>query len=145
MLDDGNILQVQPEILMFPDSEDDWDRNWISTKISIKAGSFIGDYNAEFMTIDFEIFKRELMKLYNDLNGNATLKCLEGYLTIKIKGDGIGHFEANCIAIDNPGINENKLEFSVSFDQTQIPELVAQLNAITREFPLIGEFNLDLN
>ena len=40
--------------------------------------------------------------------------------------------------MDNAG-NGNKLEFEISFDQTQIPQIINQLEKITREFPKYGE------
>lgn len=139
LIDNDVMLQIKPERLLCPDSEIDWDRNFISTRIYIKVGGFNGDYSAEIMTFDFEKLKKDLKRLYYDLNSYGYFDCLDRYLTIKIKGDGLGHFKCNCEAIDNPGYEESVLKFSLCFDQTQINGLVRQLDLITEEYPIIGE------
>jgi len=142
LIDKDNFLQIEPMKLMFPDSQSEHDRNMISTRICIKAGQFRAEFYAEIMTVDFETFKQQLRLLYNNLKGIAVFDCLEHYITIKVQGDGLGHFECDCRAIDTPGIYETELIFKLSFDQTQIKELTNQLNVITNEYPIIGAFNI---
>ena len=103
--------------------------------ISVKAGPFSGKFKANLMTTDFEMFKNGIIELYNKLDGVATFYTLESQVDIKIMGDGIGHLTAQCEVIDNVGVG-NKLEFEIDFDQTQIPELINQLEKITKEFPV---------
>lgn len=139
--DSGNIVKLEPKQLVRQGSELDWDNNWIITTITVKGGKFSGQYEAEFMTIDFEKFKQELSLLYNNLNGSATFNGLEEQLELKIKGDGIGHFEMIVTACDQTGYG-GKLKFTMSFDQTSIKELVSQLERITKNFPIVGDFNI---
>ena len=94
------------------------------------------------MTVDFGIFKRELFRLYDNLKGVANFNDLEGYLKLKITGDGIGHFEADVKACDQPGVNASELTFAMGFDQTGIKELVNQLDRITKQFPITGDFKI---
>jgi len=110
-------------------SELGWDNEWIKTKVIVKGGKFSGQYNAEFMTFDFENFKKELEPLYDNLNGSANFNGLEGQLELRISGDGLGHFDVNVIACDQPGVG-GKLTFTMAFDQTMIKELVVQLDNI---------------
>ena len=138
LIDNKFSLQIEPLGLMFPNAQTDRDKSLISTKIIINAGGFKADYIAEIMTIDFVRFKNELKSLYDNLSGYANFDCLERYLTIKIKGDGLGHFNANCEAIDNPGFEESTLNLTLHFDQTQINNLVDQLDLIIKEFPANG-------
>jgi hypothetical protein len=63
---------------------------------------------------------------------------LEGYLEMKITGDGIGHFEVNIKACDKPGIYGSCLTFSLNFDQTYIKKLTNKLDEIIKEFPVSG-------
>lgn len=142
LIDNDFSLQIEPLRLMFPDDKTDWARNMISTKIIINAGGFKADYIAEIMTVDFEKFKQGLKRLYDNLSGYANFDCLERYLTIKIKGDGLGHFNADCEAIDKPGFEESRLSFTLHFDQTQINDLVYQIDLITKEFPINGDFKI---
>jgi hypothetical protein len=141
LIDNDAVLQIKPEKFLCPDSDIDWDKNFISTRIYIKIGGFQGEYLAEIMTFDFYKLKKDLERLYNNLNGHGYFDCLDRYLTIKIAGDGLGHFKCECEAIDRPGFEESVLKFVLSFDQTQINGLIKQLNTILEEYPIIGESN----
>lgn len=139
--DAGDIIRIEPLILNYPKAELDWDRNWIKTRVTVKGGVFSGQFAAEFMTTDFEMFKRQLKKLDNDFNGSATFEPLEAQLILKIKGDGLGHFELDCEATPEPHLGHS-LFFSICFDQTQIKKYVKQLDKITKRFPIDGDFKI---
>ena len=137
----GNIVRLEPIGLINYRSSIDWDNNWIKTKITIKGGAFGGQYEADVMTIDFERFKQELYALYNNLNGKAVFADLERVLKLEIQGDGLGHFEVKVTAHDEPCFGAN-LNFTMYFDQTYIKPLVHQLNEITKQFPIKGDFKI---
>lgn len=120
----------------FPDSTDFWDGNWINARIKIKVGGFIGDYIAQLRNVDFLDFKSALERLYDKLDGYANFYCLDDYIQIKIKGDGLGHFLADCVAIDNPGMYAHELKFSIDFDQTEIHSLTKMIDDILIKFPI---------
>jgi len=120
MLEAENFVRLEPIELIQYDSVLDWDRSWISTTVKINGGKFSGRYVAEFMTVDFEKFKQEVSKLYDNLAGTAYFTDLEGYLELKVLGDGIGHFTVAVSACDRPGADGSELTFSFGFDQTQI-------------------------
>jgi len=140
--DSGDLVRLEPMELIQYDSDIDWDKNWIKTKLTIKGGKFSGQYFGEIMTVDFEKFKQELSKLYDNLKGIVNFKDLEGYLDLRIVGDGIGHFEVNVDACDQPGILGSNLNFKMAFDQTEIKELVNQLDRITKLYPIDGDFRI---
>jgi hypothetical protein len=89
------------------------------------------------MTTDFELFKRGLKSLYEKLKDHVKFKTLEGQIDITIKGDGLGHFSVDCEVMDEAGIG-NKLNVTMAFDQTQIPDFVRRLDKITKQFPIRG-------
>lgn len=140
--DAGDLVRLEPIELIDYKSDIDWDKNWIKTKITVKGGAFSGQYQADIMTVDFEKFKQELSKLYDNLKGCAIFDDLEHTLQLKILGDGNGHFEVLATANDHPGINSSKLSFTMAFDQTEIKRLVNQLDKITKTFPIIGDFKI---
>ena len=142
LFDAGDIVRLEPIELINYDSNIDWDKNWVKTKVTVKGGKFSGQYSGDFMTVDFEKFKQELSRLYDNLKGTANFNDLEGYLELKITGDGIGHFEVDVKACDQPGINASELTFTMGFDQTEIKNLVNQLDRITKQFPITGDFNI---
>ena len=137
---DGQLVRVKPELYQHHGSEYWYDNNWIMATVKVKGGSFYGEFRASFLTIDFENFKQELKRLYNDLNGKANFVTLEGQLELNIIGNGIGGFDINVTACDQPGIG-SQLIFEMTFDQTFIMPIIAQLERITSQFPVVGEIN----
>lgn len=142
LFDAGDIVRLEPIELINYDSNIDWDKNWVKIKVTVKGGKFSGQYSGDFMAVDFEKFKQELSRLYDNLKGTVNFNDLEGYLELKITGDGIGHFEVDVKACDQPGINASELTFTMGFDQTEIKNLVNQLDRITKQFPITGDFNI---
>ena len=139
--DSGDFIRIGLINLTHPNAENDWDRNWIRSKVTVKAGGFSGQFECNLMTTDFERFKRGLSILYDKLDGTASFDTIEGQVTIKIMGDGIGHLVADCSVMDDAGLG-NKLEFEINFDQTVIPDLVRQLDEITWAFPISGDLKI---
>lgn len=129
-----NLIRIELVELNHPTAELDWDRNWISGLVTVKAGVFHGQFKANFMKVDFTNFKDELITLYDKLNGYATFQPLEDQVSINIVGDGVGHLNAQCIVMDEVG-HGNKLEFEIDFDQTYIPKILHQLEKIILLFP----------
>ena len=139
--DSGDFIRIELINLNYPNAELDWDRNWIKSKVIVRAGGFSGQFQCDLMTTDFERFKQSLSQLYDKLDGTASFDTIEGQIEIKINGDGIGHFEADCSVMDDAGMG-NKLDFEINFDQTIIPEMVRQLNNITKTFPISGDLKI---
>jgi len=142
IVDGANIIKIEPLKWNYPDAELDWDKNWIRSRITVKGGAFSGQFYCDLMTTDFELFKRALNKTYNSLNQQAEFNTLESQIQIKIVGDGLGHFTVDCQVVDEVGIG-NKLNVEMTFDQTQIPNFIRQLDKIVKQFPIQGtELNL---
>lgn len=129
----GDFLRVDLIGLSHPNAQLEFDRRWIKSLVTLKAGGFSGEFKCELRIDDFKNFKGELLVLYDELDGTALFETLEGQLTINIKGDGNGHLEANCSAMDFVGTG-NKLDFEISFDQTIILRMVQQLETIANTF-----------
>ena len=121
-----------------PECLDYWDGNWLNCKIDIKVGGFTGDYISHLRSEEFFSFYEQLKIVYEDLSGVARFENMEEWLDILVKGDGIGHFKVNCIALDEPGIG-NTLEFKLEIDQTEIADLIKKLDKILKKFSVIGK------
>lgn len=143
LFDAGDIVRLDPIEVVKYHSNIDWEKNCVKTKVTVKGGKFAGQYLGAFLTVDFERFRQELSRLCNDLKGTANFSDLKGYLKLKIVGDGIGHFDVNVKACDQPGVNASELTFSMGFDQTELNDLINQLNKITKRFPVTGDFKLE--
>ncbi len=128
-------LQILVYNFTYPNSTDISDGNWLNTRIKIKVGGFTADYEALLSNVDFFYFKNDLEKLYTQLDGTAKFSCIEEYLQIKIKGDGLGHFTADCIAVDKPGYG-HELKFRIEFDQTEIQSMINKIDNLLSKFPI---------
>jgi len=124
----------------FPKAELDWDKNSLHCLVSTKIGAFSGTFKADMMSTDFEIFKKELEIVYDNLDHSATFEGIESQVTIRIEGDGIGHLNTRCWLMDKVGTgNELKCEFN--FDQTALPKLIEQLDNIISQYKVYGKMN----
>ena len=119
------------------DSFNYWDDNWIDVTIEVRVGAFEGRYQTELHREEFEQLREELPKLYSFEIREMKFSDMEGQLGIHIIGDRRGNFRVRCKASDRS--DGNCLEFRLGFDQTQIPRMIHELDAILATYPLRGE------
>ena len=132
---EGNFLEVTPATYFYLSETDSYDKSWPITNIKVKGGVFYGEYNANLQTFDFIFLKQQLEALYNDLSSSFEFSPIEGQLFMRFSGDGLGHIYVDCTAKDQAG-GGSTLNFEINIDQTDIQELVNQLNAITMAYPV---------
>lgn len=113
------------------------DANWITAHIEIAVGGFEGRYSASLERTDFSRFRGALKKLYSFESSQGGFSTMEGLLHIDICGDRRGNFEAICVARDDG--EGNRLEFKLQFDQTFIPRMLTELDAIIEAYPVLGK------
>lgn len=136
-LAEGEHLTLEPIRRNHPACTDFWDGNWVACAIDVKVGGFRGHVDADLRAEEFMTFRDGLQRLYDQLAGEAVFKTMEHWLTILVRGDGRGHFEAQCELRDDPGMG-NRLVFSLAFDQTELLPILRSLDAVLRAFPVIG-------
>lgn len=121
-----------------PDCTDYWDGNWLRAEVEVAAGGFRGAVAGDLRCDEFVRFHQELSRLYDSLRGVAEFATLEGWLSIRVVGDGLGHMRFECDIKDQPGIG-NTLICTFEYDQTFIPPILIQLRRVLREYPVLGE------
>lgn len=114
-----------------------WDSNWVIADIEIAAGGFRGYYRASLFRTDFPHFRDALRNLYSFESNRGRFETMECQLSIEIQGDRRGNFEATCVARD--AADGNRLEFKIRFDQTYIPRMLTELDAIIGAYPVLGK------
>jgi hypothetical protein len=110
----------------------------LTTPITFHIGSFHGVVEASLMTYELRRFRAELSSLFDTLVGEAQLYSLEGWIRLKFRGDGIGHFDVRGTIKDEAGTG-NELIFELSMDQTFLPAILSELDDLDLEFPVVGE------
>lgn len=131
----GDHMSLRPTRRTQPSADDYWDGNWLKVDVQVKAGAFRCSLEADLRADDFSRLRGDLAALYTALRGTAVLKTLEGWVEVTIVGDGKGHLSASCAVMDAPGTG-NRLTFKLNFDQTDVPPMLAALNAIVEAFPV---------
>lgn len=141
MIGNQNNDHLEIEILgrMHPDCKDYYDGNWLSCKIYVKAGFFVGklDGGVCLRTDEFESFFDNIKFLHESLKGKAEYSSMEDWLKFEVSGDGLGHMLVKGHIIDNY-CGGNRLNFTINFDQTSLPETINGLKSLLDKYPVIG-------
>ena len=122
-----------------PSATDFWDGGWLRTPITGSIGGFlISIPDAQLRSDELHQFMNELHALCQHLTGTARLRSLEDWIDLTITGDGSGRLIVEGAVSDCPGIG-NELSFTINgYDQTFLPDLVAQLNEVMTSYPVPG-------
>jgi hypothetical protein len=107
---------------------------WLPSLISVQAGGFHGEFSSDLDSWAFARFVQEVRDLHRTLKGTATFTTYEKQLELALVGDGLGHVEVKAEAMDYAGTG-NKLVFRLHIDQTELPTLMRDLDAIVAAYP----------
>jgi hypothetical protein len=101
----------------------------VLARIELEVDEFRASYTTDLIGANFPSFREALAQLYSFESREARFDSIEGELKIEIKGDGLGHFLANCVARKHTSEVFPCLTFNIEFDQTEIPKILAELDA----------------
>jgi hypothetical protein len=135
---DGPHVLLRPVARSQPGLFDYWDANWIACEVQIAAGGFVGKFNADLRSEEFQAFLEEVDALGRSLEGTATFATMEGQITLSLTGDGQGHVRVHGDALDVAAIG-NRLHFGFEIDQTYLPQVSRGLESLLIAFPVIGQ------
>jgi hypothetical protein len=135
--EDGEFLTIALVSRSHPGASDYWDGNWVNASVKVWAGGFRGSLGGQVRAEELAAFHDQLARLQESLRGAAEFTTMEGWLSIRVEGDGRGHMECRCVIRDEPGIG-NTLDCTLATDQTYTRSTVAELAAAVQAFPSIG-------
>jgi hypothetical protein len=107
----------------------------VKARIEAVADGFRAHYLAGLYGGEFAEFREALARLYSFESKEAKFDTLTGEVKIEIKGDGRGHFSAKCVAREHTAEVFPCLTFTLEFDQTDIPRMLAELDAALGRAP----------
>jgi hypothetical protein len=119
------------------DSSDYWDGNWLSASVEIAAGGFRGMVGGDLRAEELAIFCDQFAQIQESLRGSAQFETMEGWLSIRVEGDGRGHMKFSCLIRDKPGTG-NRLNCVLETDQTFTRSAIDELKEMVQAFPVIG-------
>src|SRR5262245_11070086 len=89
--EDAEYLTLKVHGRNTPGSADYWDGNWLSCTAEVSAGAFRGALRGLLRNDDLAGFLLRLEQLHRRLDAEARLDTLDGWLDVRLAGDGRGH------------------------------------------------------
>lgn len=134
-----NWLHIAVHSRSHPSATDFWDGGWLRTPITGSIGGFlIRVPDAQLRSDELQEFMNQLRALHQQLTGTARLRSMEDWLDLTITGDGSGRLTVEGAVSDCPGVG-NTLSFNINgYDQTFLPDLLAQLDEVMASYPVPG-------
>ncbi len=134
---DGTV-QLTIEVLArsYPDS-DYWDGNWCVTRIGAVLPGFQAAFNGEMELSELQGFHQDLQRLYSELKGTVRLNTMERDIELMAEMDSQGHIHWKVELTNTSGsANMARLTFEMDSDQSYLPALLAQIEAVLEMFPV---------
>jgi hypothetical protein len=132
----SEFLKVEVLRRAYPPTEYRSDGNTVTAQVTLAAGGFCGSFTSLFHLDDLKQFHDELRELPRVPEGTAEFSPLEEPLQFEVGCNGKGKCIAKCEAADR-FINPNRLLFELEFEQTAIPGILSQIDAIFELFPVL--------
>lgn len=115
------------EVELTPESPWESGYEWLSARVKIDAGSFIGSVSMSILCSELMRFKEELEPLYRTLRGKAEFNTIERQLHLVVTVDKTGHVTVQGELMDGAGVG-NELHFTLRFDQTLLWHTIAEID-----------------
>jgi len=126
-------IVMQFDYWMYKDATDEDDKQWVSVRVKCSADQLSGEFTASMYMPDLIVFKDQLETLYKNLKGVARFSAIEGWMNLKVIGDGLGHMTSECqLFLGN--VLTTKFEFEIEFDQTELSQLIFDIDKIIEKF-----------
>jgi hypothetical protein len=116
------------EVLLSPELPVESGYEWLSARVKIDVGAFVGEVSMSLLSSELQRFKEELETVYHKLRGKAELMTIERQLHLLVSVDKTGHVTVEGELMDGAGIG-NQLRFSIHFDQTFLWRTLSELDA----------------
>lgn len=124
--DDGDHLRLAAgQASAGPDPAD----LWIPSVVEVTAGAFRARAESGVLASELARFRDDLAALPRDPRGRAALETEDGWLAIRLFGDGFGHFDARC-ELHDPDAVLHRLEFTIGLNARDLPAILASVEAI---------------
>jgi hypothetical protein len=109
------------------------------TPLVVRIGGFTGNIAAQLRTDELRRFSEGLKYRQHFLQGSAVLASLEHWIDLSVGCEPNSHLKVVGVVADGPGIG-NRLSFDIDgLDQTFLPAMIDALDAMAREYPVIGQ------
>ncbi|MES2354658.1 MAG: hypothetical protein V4568_09715 [Pseudomonadota bacterium] len=119
----------------FPQAIDYWDGNWLRvTAYCVYPESVVRSHGPIIHLSEVVGLLRECEMLYQTLEGQAVLRCIEPNLGVELIAETGGHIKVQ-LSITPDHMTESH-SFEEEFDQSYLPPIIASCRAILAKFPV---------
>jgi hypothetical protein len=121
----------------YEDSNDYWDGNWLRvTAVCRYPGAWTGTEGTILHLREVMSLLTSCEKVFETLQGDAVLDCMEPNLKVELKSTGLGHLAVE-ISITPDHMTQSH-SYSDQFDQTFLPPIITSCRAILAKYPIRG-------
>lgn len=107
--------------------------DWVPCTLDIAVGAWLGTLDVSLGMRDFAPFRSQLRALFNTLDGSARFDTTERQIELECTANDLGHTTVSGV-VDDQVSDGNLLRFSFSLDQSYLPPVIFQLQAIETTF-----------
>ncbi len=115
-----------------------YDSDWIVTRCQVAAPGFQADVTESVLLSELVGLRDDLAKMYAELEGRMKWSAREHFLTLTAERNRLGHIYWT-IELNQPMGMAVRLRLEIRSDQTYLPPLLDQIDAILEAFPLVGK------
>lgn len=101
---------------------------WLPVRVEVAAGAFRATVEASLLTSELRRYRDGLAALPADPRGRAALETEDGWLAVRMFGDGFGHVDARC-ELRDPDAVLHRLEFTIGLNARDAGPVLAAVEA----------------
>jgi hypothetical protein len=110
------------------------DPGWIDVEAAARTGGLAGRVAGALEPEALAAFRGAIAALAASPRGRAALVSPDGFLAVRLLGDGFGHFDARCELRDLAAIG-SRLELTLPVNVRDLPAILAALDALVAAAP----------
>ena len=131
-------LQIWVHGHQFQDNEDYWDANWLNVTAHCGAqGASVWVSGNIIQLPEIAHLMTGAKTLYKDLKGKAELPCIEPELFVELEAKSLGQISMT-VKITPDNLSQSHT-FSFDVDQSFLPRLIENCDAVLKKFPIKGK------
>jgi len=102
---------------------------WIGVEAAARSGGLAGRVAGALEPESLAAFRAAVAALAASPRGRAALVAPDGFLAVRLLGDGFGHFDARCELRDLAAIG-SRLELTLPVNVRDLPAILAALDGL---------------
>ena len=113
---------------------DAWSKTFVEAQVKASTPAFTA--RGPIGIVDLIDFRAALGTVYDTLRGTASLDTLDPLLSLGLSVDHLGHLLWDVTVVDPARAHPAQLSFRFESDQTYLPNVLTQLDAILAAYPV---------